>query len=112
MKAASTVTEVCRIIGEFADRKSLGVTDLAKRTDLLPSDVHRILTSLKATGYIVQDPETKKYQLGFALVRLGLAACQRNKLYKGPTRYWSGFRNRSKPPRTLGFSTAGKCRFT
>jgi IclR family transcriptional regulator, KDG regulon repressor len=82
MKAATTVTKVCQIIGEFADRKSLGVTDLARRTDLLPSDVHRILTSLKATGYIVQDPETKKYQLGFALVRLGLAACQRNELYE------------------------------
>jgi IclR family KDG regulon transcriptional repressor len=82
MKAASTVTKVCRIIGEFAERKSLGVTDLAKRTELLPSDVHRILSSLKASGYIVQDPETKKYQLGFAIMRLGLAACQRNELYE------------------------------
>jgi IclR family KDG regulon transcriptional repressor len=82
MKAASTVTKVCRIIGEFADRRSLGVTDLAKRTELLPSDVHRILTSLKSSGYIVQDPETRKYQLGFALMRLGLAACQRNELYE------------------------------
>jgi DNA-binding IclR family transcriptional regulator len=80
MKAASTVTKVCRIIGEFAERKSLGVTDLAKRTELLPSDVHRILASLKASGYIVQDPESKKYQLGFALMRLGLAAFQRNAL--------------------------------
>lgn len=82
MKAASTVTKVCRIIGEFADRTSLGVTDLARRTELLPSDVHRILSSLKASGYIVQDPETKKYQLGLPLMRLGLAACQRNELYE------------------------------
>jgi DNA-binding IclR family transcriptional regulator len=82
MKAASTVMKVCRIIGEFADRRSLGVTDLAKRTELLPSDVHRILSSLKATGYIVQDLQTKKYQLGLPLMRLGLAACQRNHLYE------------------------------
>ena len=82
MKAASTVTKVCRIIGEFADRRSLGVTDLAKRTELLPSDVHRILTSLKASGYIVQDQQTKKYRLGLPLMRLGVAACQRNELYE------------------------------
>jgi IclR family KDG regulon transcriptional repressor len=82
MKAATTVTKVCRILGEFADRKSLGVTDLARRTELRPSDVHRILASLRANGYINQDPATKKYQLGFTLIRLGLAACQRNELYK------------------------------
>jgi IclR family KDG regulon transcriptional repressor len=82
MKAASTVTKVCRIIGEFAERKSLGVTDLAKRTELLPSDVHRILASLKASGYIVQDSQTKKYQLGLPLMRVGLAACQRNELHE------------------------------
>jgi DNA-binding IclR family transcriptional regulator len=82
MKAASTVTKVCRIISEFADRRSLGVTDMAKRTELLPSDVHRILSSLKASGFIVQDAQTKKYQLGLPLMRLGLAACQRNHLYE------------------------------
>jgi IclR family transcriptional regulator, KDG regulon repressor len=82
MKAASTVTKVCRILGEFADRRSLGVTDLAKRTKLLPSDVHRILTSLKTSGYIVQDPQSKKYQLGLPLIRIGLASCQRNDLYE------------------------------
>lgn len=82
MKAASSVIKVCRIIGEFSDRKSLGVTDLARRTDLLPSDVHRILSSLKTSGYIVQDPDTKKYQLGLTLMRLGLAALQRSELYE------------------------------
>lgn len=80
VKPATTVTKVCRIIGEFRDRKFLGVTDLAQRTTLLPSDVHRILTSLRASGYVDQDPETKKYSLGFALQRLGLTAFQRNEL--------------------------------
>lgn len=82
VKSATTVAKVCRIIDEFSDRKSLGITDLSRLTALLPSDVHRILASLRANGYIDQDPETKKYQLGFALLRLGLAACQRNKLYE------------------------------
>src|SRR5260370_6894343 len=80
LKPARTVTKVCRIIGEFRDRKSLGVTDLARRTTLLPSDVHRILASLRANGYVDQDPETKKYRLGFGLMRLGLTAFQRSEL--------------------------------
>jgi IclR family KDG regulon transcriptional repressor len=78
VKPASTVTKVCRIMGEFKNCKSFGVTDLARRTMLLPSDVHRILASLRASGYIDQDPDTRKYRLGFALLRLGLTAFQRN----------------------------------
>jgi IclR family KDG regulon transcriptional repressor len=72
------VTKICRIIGEFKDHRSFGVTDLARRTMLLPSDVHRILAGLRASGYVAQDPETRKYRLGFALLRLGLTALQQN----------------------------------
>src|SRR5262249_9582816 len=77
-KAATTVTKVCRIIEEFRSRSSLGVSDLARRTALLPSDVHRILASLRANGYVDQDPETRKYRLSFAFLRVGLTALQRN----------------------------------
>lgn len=80
MKPATTVTKVCRILGEFKHRPSLGVTDLARRLDLLPSDVHRILASLQIYGYVEQNPETKRYQLGTGLLRLGLTTFQRNVL--------------------------------
>jgi IclR family acetate operon transcriptional repressor len=43
----------------------------------LPSDVYRILTSLRASGFIDQDSRTKKYRLGRAFLRLGLIAVQR-----------------------------------
>jgi DNA-binding IclR family transcriptional regulator len=81
MKTATTVTKVCRILAEFRNRPSLGVTDLARRTLLLPSDVHRILASLKQFGYIEQDPETKRYRVGHGLLRLGLTAFQQNVLH-------------------------------
>src|SRR3954451_20670027 len=80
MKPATTVTKVCRILGEFKHRPSLGVTDLARRLDLLPSDIHRILASLQIYGYVEQNPETKRYQLGTGLLRLGLTTFQRNVL--------------------------------
>ena len=80
MKPATTVTKLCRVMEQFQERQSFGITDLARRTELLPSDVHRILTSLRAFGYIEQDPETKKYSLGFSLLRLGLTVFRRNQL--------------------------------
>jgi DNA-binding IclR family transcriptional regulator len=50
MKPDTTVTKVCRVLGEFKNRPSLGIADLARRLDLFPSDVHRILTSLQIYG--------------------------------------------------------------
>jgi IclR family transcriptional regulator, KDG regulon repressor len=80
MKPATTITKVCRVLGEFRSRPSMGVTDLARRTDLLPSDIHRILTSLESCGYIEQDPQTKRYRLGCGLLKLSLTTCQRMSL--------------------------------
>src|SRR3954454_2248524 len=79
-KPATTVTKVCRIIREFQYRKSFGITDMASRTDLLPNDVHRILTSLRESGYVEQDPKTRQYRLGLAFLRVGLTAFQHNEL--------------------------------
>lgn len=80
MKPATTITKVCRVLGEFRSRPSMGVTDIARRTDLLPSDVHRILTSLESCGYIEQDPQTKRYRLGCGLLKLSLTTCERMSL--------------------------------
>lgn len=80
MKPATTISKVCRVLGEFRQRPSLGVTDLARRTGLLPSDVHRILASLKHCGFVEQNPQTKTYRLGVGMMKLGLAAFQRNEL--------------------------------
>lgn len=80
MKPATTIGKVCRVLGEFRNRPSIGVTDLARTTGLLPSDVHRILASLKIYGFVEQDPETRTYRLGMGLMKLGLAVFQRNEL--------------------------------
>jgi IclR family transcriptional regulator, KDG regulon repressor len=81
MKSVTTVAKVCRILSEFRSRPSFGVTDLARRTNLLPSDVHRLLAALKQFGYIEQDPETKRYRVGSGLLRLGLSTFQQNVLH-------------------------------
>jgi len=80
VKPATTITKVCRILDEFRNHSSIGITDLAKNSGLLPSDVHRILNSLQSYGYIDQDTATKRYRLGLGLMRLGLTVFQRSDL--------------------------------
>jgi IclR family transcriptional regulator, KDG regulon repressor len=80
MKLATTVLKVCRLMEQFTERQSLGVSELAARTKLLPSDVYRILTSLRASGFVEQDSKTKKYRMGRAVLRLGLVTVQRCQL--------------------------------
>ena len=80
MKPATTVLKVCRILSEFRDRPSMGVTELAHRTNLLPSDVHRILNSLVSVGFIEKNSQHKTYRLGMGLMRIGLTLFQRNEL--------------------------------
>ncbi len=71
-QTATTVTKVCRILTEFKGRSSLGVTQIADpdRTGLLPSDVHRLLSSLQVYGYIEQNPHTRRYSIGAELLNL------------------------------------------
>jgi len=78
MKPATTVTKVCRILDQFKNRPSLGITELARTLDLLPSDVHRIVNSLQAHGYVERDPETRRYHLGAGLLRLSVTTLHRN----------------------------------
>ena len=77
MKPATTIVKVCRVLNEFRDRPSIGVTELARHAGLLPSDVHRILASLQSYGFVEQNSHTKTYRLGVSVLKLGLAAFQR-----------------------------------
>lgn len=49
----------------------MGITEIAGQTGLSPSDVHRVVSSLKSFGYMQQNPRTRKYQLGLELLKLG-----------------------------------------
>jgi DNA-binding IclR family transcriptional regulator len=49
---------------------SLGVTELAGRTGLVPSTAHRLLQTLVGRGYVSQSPETGRYLLGYKVVEI------------------------------------------
>jgi len=57
-----------------ASDDDLGVTDVAARTSLSVSTVHRLLQALRVDGIVAQDPRTERYHLGPGLVALGRRA--------------------------------------
>ncbi len=50
-----------------------GITELSDRCQLSKSTVHRLLSTLQARGYVVQDPVTEHYGLSLAVIGLGSA---------------------------------------
>jgi DNA-binding IclR family transcriptional regulator len=55
----------------------LGVTEIAARRGLSKAVVHRILSSFRASGFVEVDESSRRYRLGPAALRLGLAYLDR-----------------------------------
>src|ERR687895_1173557 len=60
--------------------RRLGVAQLAGELDLPKGTVHGILRTLTAVGFVEQDEETGKYQLGAALLHMGSQYLDGNEL--------------------------------
>lgn len=58
------------ILNCFNKKNSWGVTELSEYLELNKSNVHNILSTFTAMGYLRQDEETGKYKLGFAVYTL------------------------------------------
>ena len=51
-------------------KSSWGVTEISEQLDLNKSNVHNILTTFKAMGYLDQDDESGRYKLGLSVYSL------------------------------------------
>ena len=60
--------------------RRLGVVDLAGELELPKGTVHGLLRTLQGVGFVEQDPETGKYQLGAALLHMGSSYLDGNEL--------------------------------
>ncbi len=67
--AVERALKILEVIG--ATEGGLGVSDLARTLSADKGNVHRMLSSLSAAGYIQQDPETRRYLLAPKIIRLG-----------------------------------------
>ncbi|USQ80131.1 IclR family transcriptional regulator [Ornithinimicrobium faecis] len=75
--AESTTARVADVLLAFAGADSpLGITDVARATNLSKAVVHRIVQTLCSKSFVWQDPVTRKYRLGMAAFALADSANQ------------------------------------
>ena len=66
-----TVTKALKILDCFTKNdRELGVTEIANQLDFHKSTTHALLASLKEAGYVISDPHSRKYSLGFKPLEL------------------------------------------
>src|ERR687888_1005747 len=76
-----SVDRAARILKALASGpRRLGVTELAARLDMTPPTVHGLLQTLQAHGFVEQDRDSDKYQLGAGLLHLGNSYLDLNEL--------------------------------
>ncbi len=56
----------------FRERELIRVGEAAQALGVVPSTAHRLLSTLRAQGFVRQDPATRAYAAGPALLELGL----------------------------------------
>jgi DNA-binding IclR family transcriptional regulator len=67
----STVQKAIAVLGCFSiEAQELGVTEIARKLGANKVIVHRLLRDLEATGMVEQDPDSRRYRLGYELLRL------------------------------------------
>jgi DNA-binding IclR family transcriptional regulator len=54
----------------FTDSSDLSLTEIARRVSLHKSTAHRLLASLESKGFVLRDPGTERYRLGYRVWEL------------------------------------------
>jgi DNA-binding IclR family transcriptional regulator len=72
--AVQSVQRALRLASLLADHASLSLSELAAAAGLAPSTAHRLLATLTGSGYVRQDPATRRYAAGYRLIGLSSRA--------------------------------------
>jgi IclR family acetate operon transcriptional repressor len=70
MPLVQSVARSLEILEALATDQELGLVEVANRTGLQPSTVHRLLATLVARGYAVRNEPSGRYSLGYKLAQL------------------------------------------
>ena len=68
-----SVDNALRLLLALGDQQCLSVTEAARAIEVSASTAHRLLAMLQYRGFVQQDPATRGYVAGGALVDIGLA---------------------------------------
>jgi DNA-binding IclR family transcriptional regulator len=75
-----SIERAAAILRLLSGRRRLGVVDLAGELGLPKGTVHGLLRTLQRVGFVEQDKESGKYQLGAALLHMGSSYLDGNEL--------------------------------
>ncbi len=77
------ISRTCQILRTFSNTTpELSLAEISKNCKLPPTTAYRILQALVLEGFVIQDPVTTNYRLGYGLVNIGELAKQSNTLLK------------------------------
>lgn len=70
----ASVDSALRLILMIADHGQVRIMDVSEQLGVARSTAHRLLQMLQHHGFVHQDPRTKSYEVGTALLHIGLQA--------------------------------------
>jgi DNA-binding IclR family transcriptional regulator len=77
-----SVARAVDILNLLADTsETLGVREIARRLDLAPSNVQRLIKTLTKAGFLEQTESTSRYRIGYRAFQVGNAFVGQNSLY-------------------------------
>jgi DNA-binding IclR family transcriptional regulator len=82
---SQSVARAIGILELLAEQGTLGVRDIARRMELSPTIVHRLLSTLASAGYAERSSDTQKYRIGYRAYRIGCSFLAHNDLDRAST---------------------------
>ena len=77
-----SVTRAIELLNLLADSpEPLGVRDIARRLDVAPSNIQRLINTLTKAGFLEQNESNGRYKIGHRAFRVGNAFVEQNNLY-------------------------------
>lgn len=104
-----TVKRALQILDVLADRNgSTSISEISDRLQVSQSTVHRILGTLTEGGYVCQDKNTQRYQLGLKPVALAGVVLNQNELRKQAIAILEDLRGRTQLNSNLAILERGR----
>jgi DNA-binding IclR family transcriptional regulator len=89
-------------------QRRLGVADLAGELGLAKGTVHGLLRTLQQVGFVEQDPDSGKYQLGAALLHMGSSYLDGNELRTRALNWSDSLASRTQEAVRIGTLHSGR----
>jgi IclR family transcriptional regulator, KDG regulon repressor len=78
VKLINSLARGTKILRLLADADiPMGVTDVAERLRVDPSTAYRLLATLEVSGLVQQEPDSKKYSLGYGVLEIAFSLLRR-----------------------------------